>query len=84
VSNGYAEIGDIISVSEYGNAQYKVTEFGDYEGAPQIRYRRIFPETGEFYPDTIGSWMSLEDASTELRLVSQKKKFSLRNWISGR
>ena len=76
VTNGFAEIGDIITLISYGNENrylYRVTEFGEYNGVPQIRYRKVIPETLEFFPDTIDSWMDFDEARSEIKIVQKGK-----------
>lgn len=70
VSNGYAETGDIVTINSYGgNAMYRVTGFSEFNGKPQINYRRVIPSTLEFFPDTRESWMDFTEAMLELKLV---------------
>ena len=77
VINGYAEIGDVVTVISYGDEErylYRVTGFQTYEGKPQIKYRKVVPNTLEFWPDTVGSWFDFDEALTELKLIHKQKK----------
>lgn len=74
VSNGYVEVGDVVTVVGYGDESrylYKVTGFQEYNGVPQIKYRKVIPTTLEFFPETSGSWMNFNDALTELKIIQK-------------
>ncbi|NRF96228.1 hypothetical protein HQN89_36275 [Paenibacillus frigoriresistens] len=81
VLNGYAQIGDIVTVISYGDEKrylYKVIGFQQYEGTPQIRYRKVIPATLELFPDTVGSWMNFNEALIELKIIHKSKKSFLK------
>lgn len=77
VSNGNARVGDIVTIIKYGNEErylYRITGFQEYNGTPQVKYRKVVPDTLEFFPDTIGSWMNLSDAETEMKLIRKESR----------
>jgi hypothetical protein len=83
VLNGYAQIGDIVTIVSYGDEdryQYKVTGFQEYQGKPQMKYRRVNTSTMEFWPDTVGSWMDFSEAQNELKLVHKKVAGKVSFW----
>jgi hypothetical protein len=74
VSNGYAEVGDLVTIASYGDEKrylYRVTGFQQYKGNPQIIYRKVIPTTLKFFPDTVGSSMDFNRALTELKIVQK-------------
>jgi len=72
VTNGHAEVNDIVSISSYGSKNlYKVTGFQQYNGKDQITYRKVIPSTLEFFPETKGSSMDFDEALTELEIVKK-------------
>jgi hypothetical protein len=76
VLNGYAEVGDVVTIVSYGNEErylYRVIGFKQYEGTPQVNYRKVIPTTLDFFPHTVGSWMNFSEALTELKIIRKKK-----------
>lgn len=77
VINGIAEIEDIVTIVSYGNEKrylYKVVGFQHYQGRSQIKYRKVIPDTLEFFPDTTESWMDFKEALLELKIIHKSKK----------
>ncbi|WNR42920.1 hypothetical protein [Paenibacillus roseipurpureus] len=75
--NGFAKIGDIVTLVSYGNEErylYKVIGFQHYKGTAQIKYRKVSPTTLELFPDTLGSWMNFKEAEKELKIIHTSKK----------
>ncbi|CAG7610977.1 hypothetical protein PAESOLCIP111_01315 [Paenibacillus solanacearum] len=75
VINGYAEIGDVVTIISYGDEErylYRVTGFQNYGGTPQINYRKVIPSSLEFFPEMVGSWMDFSEAQTELKIIQKQ------------
>ncbi|SEM74337.1 hypothetical protein SAMN05192533_105160 [Mesobacillus persicus] len=85
VKNGYAEIGDIVTrIDFYGESGvdphnlYKVTEFDEYQGIKQVRFRRLKKGTLEFLTANGqlagGDMMSFDEATFNLRIIEKAEK----------